>query len=114
MRMPPAATNGIMYETPVISHWRSLVATAPGRRLGADRFGASGRPWAAGAGARHAAGSATATPLAGTGSRRPSWRGGGRPGGGGDGLLEQARRVGDGLLDADVDDAACRRSGRGP
>ena len=25
MRMPPAATNGIMYDTPVISHWRTLV-----------------------------------------------------------------------------------------
>ena len=26
IRMPPAATNGIMYDTPVISHWRSLVS----------------------------------------------------------------------------------------
>ena len=41
MRMPPAATNGIMYDTPVISHCRSLVP-APTLSGVADRRGVPG------------------------------------------------------------------------
>ena len=84
MRMPPAATNGIMYDTPVISHWRSLVQ---GAGVAVDLGGQAALHRGAG-GHRLGRELRVGPPL------------------GGDerGLLDEGRAVGDALLDADVDD----------
>ena len=81
--MPPAATNGIMYDTPVISHWRTLVPT-PTLRVPPPPDDGAGR----GSGHR---GRFRSAGLRGVLDR-------------GDGRGEHAGPVVHGLLDADVDE----------
>ena len=66
IRMPPAATNGIMYDTPVISHCRTLVPTpATGRTLvGRRRRGCAAAAACCRARARHVRRGSTAATAA--------------------------------------------------